>query len=108
MKDWIKKTLGITALRNEVSCLKQRVAKAEKIVAQHTVAHVDYHPRGQNSIIVVGQFRGKDYVDIQNIDNVELAHVVRLLKDFRDRGVKAGRIDAPPTVSAVIKHEVMW
>lgn len=104
MLKWLKQLREIVAnykddlgtLRNQVRMVDRRTNDAVELIKHHTTVNADVgpSPRYPHTIVVIGQYRNNDYVQIFQIDVDEFQHIVRILRDMR-RTHKLGKIDVP-------------
>lgn len=112
MIDWIKKLLRIvrefdSRLANSERQLLARIREAEAFIRERTDVSVDaaFSSRDVNSVIVLGRYRGVDYVQTFQLPGGDFDHVVQMLKEM-SRYHKVRYIDAPQPMSAVIKRDL--
>lgn len=117
MFSWLRKLFGIvaaydrekTSLEERMKYLQARVNCAEELIRDRTDIGVDmeFNPNnGANHIIVVGQYKGIDYVQSYCVDSRDFSHFVDILRGMRRYG-SVKYVDAIPQFRAVIKREVL-
>lgn len=72
--------------------LHSRVNGLEDLVREHTVVHADVHFMGACQIIVIGQYRERDYVRLFNVDVSSFHELVEMLRRI-ERNAQVGRFD---------------
>ena len=85
-----------------------RSAKAaEKFIRARTEVHasVNMRERRPNSIIVVGRYKNRDYVEVFDVDSIEA--VVNQFRDMQ-RHHHRGIVDGPPQFNAFIDSAIDW
>ena len=105
MIKWLKKLKSIVAgydadLRNAHA----RIAELEKLVRDRTNIAVDVGFRSMNHVIVVGRYKGADYVQTYTLDTPDIAALIDQLRQMERHGA-VRRVDAPPPFRAVFEHE---
>ena len=86
------------------------VNEAVDVIRERTGWHADvsaYDRVSPNQIIVIGNYRGRDYIEIFNIPADGFRGVVEHCKDV-SRFAHRGTIDAMPEIKAVIDKETEW
>lgn len=113
MINWIKKLFRIvrdfdSRLANSERQLLARIREAEAFIRERTDVSVDcsFSARDVNSIIVLGRYRGVDYVQTFQVPGGDFEHVVQMLRDM-SRYHNVRYVDAPQPMSAVIKRDLM-
>ncbi len=93
-KQWIKRKLGITALRKEVIMLNSRmdVVMAELLTAQSVIKFievgVDFHPSGCGSWAVICAGGKRDYVRFVDLSGHDVKKLRRFLGSFQPENIK--------------------
>ena len=87
--------------------LESEIAQINKILRQVTDVHVDLSPGPYypTTVITIGRYKGRDYVDIFQIRDEDLKYIVNILRDMR-RHAKIRRVDAPIEFKGLIDHEL--
>jgi len=115
MIEWFKKLRRIVqyydkdkeALHRAIGQNKALINSAVKLIKERTSVHADIHQVSENHIIVVGTYRGRDYVQTYRIENTELRYLIELLRDM-EKFAKISKVDAVPGIKAVIDKEIQW
>lgn len=117
IKNRVQTWLGLWSLWTAVDRLQTQAVQSARLQdrlaselreAKSTNAsiHFDHHPHGGSWVFVVGQFRGRDYVECFAIDAKGFEEVVELLRARFPRG-RIGRVDTPiPHFKGWLKREV--
>jgi len=90
----------------DLSHLAVRTDHLEKTINERTTVHVDVHHKKPCHVIVIGEYRGKDYVRGFEVDAKHLSELIDHLRRVYPYA-KVGRMDMIPHVkfSAVYPHE---
>lgn len=83
--------------------LKSRVDDLENRIGEHTVVHADIHYRTPHQVIVIGQYRNRDYVRVFNVE-AALDDLVEYLRKV-EKNAKVGRFDMPHSVPFSVVYE---
>lgn len=92
---------------SDIRNLERLVSKLDDRIGEHTVVHADIHWKYRaHQIIVVGQWRDRDYVRVFSMEVRDWDSLVETLHDI-ERNAKVGRFDVPHSVpfSVVYKHD---
>lgn len=104
MFKWINKLRQIVRGYDED---RLRMARAmeqlEKLVRDRTDIAVDVNAAGGSYAIVVGRYRGADYVQTFHFHDRDLGELIAQMRNM-ERFANVGRVDAPPGIRAVVKH----
>ena len=87
-----------TELKRQVGTLRHNHFKIREAFEElkDPITHADIgHRNDSSTIIVLGRYRGKDYVEIQVVPPSEFEYTVERLRDIKKRDGRLGRIDAP-------------
>lgn len=108
MSAWIKKLLAIVAsydtdLRN----IHHAVYGLESILKERTNIAVDVGFREASHVIVIGRYRGNDYIQSYTLNETDLDGLIRHLREMEKFG-NIRRIDAPPMFKAAFKRDLDW
>ena len=79
-------------------------AQAREFVKQATTLDADVHARGTSTIIVMGRFRGNDFIQTYDLGVNDFEHAVRMFRDMSKRH-QARSVDCPPGVKAIFTRE---
>lgn len=109
IKNWIKKTLGITAIENEnrllLADLRRHEMFVERKVAElkkYTRVDADIGMRGNNTIILTGVYRNQAYVRFYDIGDGEFRGLIEQMKNMKDHCL-IRNVDAPPNFRGAFK-----
>ena len=101
MLKWIKKKLGILALEQENSELRQQLQGHKDFVSakvaelkEYTRVDADVGFRGNNTIILTGVYHNRAYVQFYDLGDGEFVRLVEHLKDMKGHAL-IRHIDAP-------------
>ena len=86
---------------------KREVKEVLRYVKRATKVHVDVSAtqKGFTQVVIIGQYRGRDYVNTFSLRPGCIEDLIeRLTQMSRYAGI--GRIDAPMSVDATIKHSL--
>lgn len=91
-----------------IDFLIDEIRNARLMITERTTVHADVHYKsGLDSIIVVGRYRGHDYVRCFQVETKDFHEFIEIFKRIEPRS-RVGRIDVFPSFSGVverIKHE---
>ena len=98
MLQWIRKLLGIKQLQADIESVKQ-------MIGDRTTVHCDVHSRSPSEVIVIGNYRGKDYVRCFHIHHETLGGLIDELHRL-EKFSRVGRFDMIGSMpfSAVYDH----
>lgn len=85
--------------------LYNRTAKLETMIRDRTVAHIDVHQKVPSQVILIGKYRGQDYVKVYSIREQDFKDLIAHLREM-SHYARLDKVDAWPAVSALIKREV--
>ena len=113
MLNWLKNKLGFAELESEVKRLKTQVSHLRTMVShlkttvnEQTTLHLDWCPNGRSTVIVIGRYQNRDYIQTYEVTTENFNHIVDLLRRERKAGRQIGYIDAPPVMRAVIDRDL--
>ena len=102
MINWLKRKLGIETIFNKiasleaaVSALKQRTEDLLAEINAMQTTDVDVSPRGDNTVILTGMYKGKGYIRFYDVTEGEFGYLVNRMKDIHKAG-HIRNIDRPP------------
>jgi hypothetical protein len=95
----------VSGVNARLGGMSNRCAAVEEIIRERTETHVDVHQHSPSQIIMVGRFRGKDFVSVYPVEDQEFEYLIKRLRD-QSRFSRIGRVDAYPFVNAVIDREL--
>ena len=104
---WVVKhsAQAFTDARLYTKSLEDKVCALEKVIRDRTTISVDVSMRDPNYVIVVGNYRGVDYVQTYTLSTPDLRSLIEFLRPMQRYG-HMHRIDAPREFRAVIKREL--
>lgn len=73
------------------------------IIKERTDIHCDLHYKGQDIIICVGKFRGKDFVQVYNFQSRDFEHMIHHLRQYK-RSANLRVVDCVPNLHSVVKR----
>ena len=99
--DWVMLANGVDECRNAVMTAERYIRKATKV-------HVDIPASSKSftKVIVIGQYRGKDHVQLFSLRPGSIDMLIDQLKEMQ-RYCEFERIDAPLDISAVVKRQLI-
>lgn len=105
MIKWMKKLKAIVSgydadLRNA----HLRIAELEKLIRDRTNIAVDVGFRSASHVIVIGRYRGADYIQSFEIREADMAGLIDRLREQARHGT-VRRVDAPPAFKAVFERD---
>ena len=80
---------------NAAVAARQNIAEIDKAVNAMTKVDVDVGVRGPSTVILTGFYRGKPFIDFQDVGADEFRELVERMREERRRG-RLRTIDAPP------------
>ncbi len=94
-------------LNSKIAYAKDIANNAEKIIRDRTdvSAGIDINMRAPNQIIVVGRYKGLDYVEVFSILDSGVDEIVDHLRSLQ-RYAGMDKIDAPISLRAVVRQQV--
>ena len=102
IKKWFAELFYIVRnYRDNQIRLQRQTGYALELIRKRTTVHADVHMRDTyDQIIVIGQYRNRDYVRVFSVKPDDLLHLVGILKSME---AALGRIDVVHSADAVIK-----
>ena len=83
------------------------IQNLESIIRDRTEIHADVSfARESNKIILIGAYRGKDYIQTYSLPAGDFESLLHFLKEQQRYG-KIGRIDTIPLFKSVIEKEII-
>ena len=110
VKNYSQLAIRMDELTSSHIRVENNVNEAVDVIRERTGWHADvraYDRDYPNQIIVIGNYRGRDYIEIFNIPADGFRGVVEHCKDV-SRFARRGTIDAMPEMKAVIDKETKW
>lgn len=92
-----------------VDRLSKRVKGLEDLMKEHLVigADVGAGPRDVHYALVIGRYRGHDYVRTFALEGDQFTHIVDSLRSiYRQHGRSKMFVDAPPHFAQIIRREL--
>ncbi|MCJ7434044.1 MAG: hypothetical protein MUO77_11205 [Anaerolineales bacterium] len=90
----------------DMTRMGRRIAAAENVIRERTEVHADIHMKSPAQVIMIGQYRGKDFVNIYDVGQGDFETLLRHLKEV-NRYATPGRFDMPwPMIKTVIDKEL--
>lgn len=87
-----------------IHALSDQIEGCEKIIKDRTNLNVDIGFKGANHVIVVGRYKGQDYIQTYDIRNTDLGEFIHILKRMEQYG-EVARVDSPPNIKASFMRE---
>jgi hypothetical protein len=85
--------------------LRQQVESLEDIIKERTTLNVDIGFKGANHVIVVGKFKGQDYIQTYDVGTEDLGQFVNILQRMAQHGT-INKVDAPPQMRGGFKRDL--
>ena len=107
-KKWVKKLFWI--IKNydrDLAWVVHEVRETQNLIKDRTELHGDLFENSyyQNTIITIGRYKNRDYVEITNIGDIDFEYVVRLLKE-RKKYASKGRMDVSPSLKLFLDEDM--
>jgi len=89
---------------SDIRVLERRIETATDLIRDRTNVHVDIAPsaRQPHQVIVIGRYRGKDYIQTYSIHEDSFVGLVHQLKDMERHYGAVKRVDCTPHMRVVI------
>ena len=87
---------------NRDSALESHITTLRRNLKASTDIAVDCHLDGMNTIIVIGRYRGADYIQTYDVRMKDFSELVDYLRHLEDHG-SVRRIDAVPGFKAIVE-----
>jgi len=107
MFKWFKKLRTIVVnYDRDRERLYSQIKRAEKLIIDRTEIHADIHfkNKSKNTAIMIGRYRGRDYVQTFDMDQHDFESIIGWLRNLKQQGY-VRYIDAPPVMDIVIDKE---
>lgn len=103
MWNWIK-TLRYVVKHYTADLALQRaqLRSLETVIKERTDIAVEVGYYGDNYVIVVGRFKGRDYIQTHRVQSTDLANLIEQLRAMEKFGT-VRRVDAPPIIRGVFR-----
>jgi hypothetical protein len=93
LKDIVKKLKQIWELPEEQNHLYGHINELDRKINERTTVHCDIGFKGTGSqVIIIGKYRGKDYVRAFNVRTASLGPLIEIMKT-EEEGAAVGRFD---------------
>ena len=103
---WWRRFTGLVTYQSAVNKAQaERIATLERVIRERTDLHVDVQYKGFSRVIVVGRFRGADYVEVYSLHERDMEHMIRQLREMEKFGT-IRHVDAPFQMHAVVKERL--
>ncbi len=108
VRDYKKVQKKIKDLDSNFTSMSASMSDTLDEIRQRTTVHADLGCTKNSpcTIILIGQYRGGDYIKIQRVDNKYFDTQIAMLKDYTKHYGVRGCIDAPRNMSTFIDHEL--
>lgn len=97
----------VQSIARHVDDQREIVNSVERYVKRATKVHVDVSARADSpsTVIVIGTYRGKDYVRVFPQQHESVDDIVNYLQGM-SRHAKVGRLDIAPNIDATMRREL--
>lgn len=89
----------------EVLVLKRNMKTLEKLVRDRTEVAADINYRGPSSVIVVGRYKGADFIETYTLHDRDFHDLVSELRGKEQFGT-VRTVDAPPSIKGVVMRSM--
>jgi hypothetical protein len=89
----------------ELLRLQQAQRELDHLVRERTDVHVDVDVRGRSQVVLIGRYRGADYVEVRPVSHEDLARLVDYLNAHTTHA-RLGRVDVAQPYRAVMAHRL--
>ncbi len=97
---------NISIIGQELDAAQKEVSEVLRYVKRATKVHVDVGVMADaTQVIVIGKYRGRDYVNTFTLKELAINDLVERLTHM-SRYANIGRIDTPLNVDATLKHSL--
>lgn len=109
--EWIKTLFQIVReykqLKYDLEAARKRAEFAVQIIQERTDLHVDmaFTKQSHTNVILVGRYRGRDYVEVHTIDEKTFEELIPMLKDM-EQSSRLRRFDAPFHMKSIVENEL--
>lgn len=99
----------VSQLKAKIAWLEGHIAATNQIIRERTDIAVDvgFSRKDMNTVIVVGRFRGCDYVQTYQLAPDNIGDIINRLKEMERHGV-VRRVDAPPHIVGAFKRDLQY
>jgi len=91
--------------QTRINTANRRIYELEKLIKDRTTIAVDVNYREPNTIIVIGSYNNRDYIQTFRVDKNDINYLIEELKKMEHYGT-VRRIDAPAGIKFVIESEL--
>ena len=97
----------LMAVANHVDDQRAGLERAMSYIKKATKLHVNIPASQKNAttVILIGQYRGKDHVQTFNLHPKDINHLMDILRQMSSYAV-VERIDSPYEINATVKREL--
>ena len=95
----------LNALEGMNEYTRFRADQAEKVIRDRTELHVDVRQRSASHAILIGEYRGRDFIQAFNIPSDSLEELLSHVK-YLTQHAHLQRVDCHPELRAVIEHKL--
>ena len=85
---WLRTILGIDKAFNEIMC------EFQEVIGERTTVHTDLHYKQDSMIIVIGEYRKRDYVRCFHMEPCEMGQFIDHMH-HKEKFFRVGRFDEP-------------
>jgi hypothetical protein len=89
----------------ELLRLVQAQRELDHLVRERTDVHADVDVRGRSQVVLIGRYRGADYVEVRPVAHEDLARLVDYLNTLTPHA-RMGRVDVAPQFRAVVARHL--
>ncbi|MDZ5456969.1 hypothetical protein [Azohydromonas lata] len=89
----------------ELLRLQQAQRALDHLVRERTDVHADVDLRGRSQVVLIGRYRGTDYVEIRPVAHEDLARLVDYLNTITPHA-RLGRVDVAQPYRAVVANHI--
>jgi len=86
---------------SDLTSLRAQVEQAYRLIKERTTVHMDIHTRSPSQVILIGQYRNRDYVQAFPVNVQDFEELRALLKRMEAR---VGRLDVPPAYFEAVAY----
>ncbi len=87
-----------------VTRLSKRIMDTEQVIRERTDLHVDVHNRGKSYAILIGEYRGRDYIKAFHVPHNSIPELIGQMRNL-ERYATTRRIDCHPFLDVAFEHE---
>lgn len=106
MINWFKKLFRIVRHYDENQAhVYEQMDAIQKVVVARTTTNVDVNYNGYDHIILIGHYKGRDYIECKAVGKSDFNHLVEQLKEMHKLS-RLDIVDSWPNFRAVISREL--